>query len=129
MPKVLLLQFDTDPGCAARLDVLSKLDIALATDEPRWPDFFATVTKERPDAIVIACDRLPSYAREAARYLGEGFNTRNIPLVLVDLPDKEADELERYVRAYQPNCIVTDRAGLAAAVRAALTHEPAPLRP
>ncbi len=92
MPKLALLQFDTDPRCAARRDALGRVRATLVEDEPRWPTFFDAVVRERPDAIVIACAVLSQHAREAARYLGEGFNTRNIPVFLVDVPSAEYNE-------------------------------------
>ena len=85
--------------------------------EPRWPNFFDAVTRERPDVIVIAADRLPSHAREAARYLGEGFNTRDIPVVLVDVPSTEREKFEAYLRAYQPRAKFVERTALTDAVR------------
>jgi hypothetical protein len=120
MSKVLLLQFHTDPACAARREILGNLGVTLVEDEPRWPNFFDTVTAHRPDVIVIACSLLPSYAREAARYLGEGFNTRDIPLVLVDMPEKGRQEFEDYVRRYQPRSTFANRENLSAAVKSLL---------
>ena len=116
MSKVLLLQFETDPESAARRQALNAAGVSLTEDEPRWPNFFATVTAQRPDVIAIACSRLPDYAREAARYLGEGFNTRDIPLLLVDAPEKERAALESYVRTYQPNAKFVQTGELAAAL-------------
>ena len=91
MAKLALLQFHTDPDCAARRDVLLGLGMTIVESEPRWPVFFDAIVQERPDCIVIACSVLSQHAREAARYLGEGFNTRNIPVVLVDVPARELD--------------------------------------
>ena len=42
--------------------------------------------------IVIACAILSRHPREAARYLGDGFNTRNIPVYLVDVQAAEYNE-------------------------------------
>jgi len=89
MAKIALLQFDTDPECEARRDLLHGVGAAIVEDEPRWPAFFDTIARERPDAIVIACTVLPQHAREAARYLGDGFNTRDIPVYLVDVPSSD----------------------------------------
>lgn len=117
MPKVLLLQFATDPNCSARQEILQNLGVTLAVAEPRWPTFFDVVTAERPDVIVIAGSLFPTHAIEAARYLGDGFNTRNIPVVLVGVADKEAQR----ARSSAPRARIVDGAALAAAVRAALT--------
>lgn len=92
MAKLALLQFDTDPACAARRAAVASLGMTVVEGEPRWPAFFDLVTKERPDVIVIACSILPRHPREAARYLGDGFNTRNIAVFLVDVPSAEYNE-------------------------------------
>ncbi len=89
MRNILLLQFRNDPDCAARRELLAQADLDVAEAEPRWPVFFGAVNARRPDAIVIACSRLPSHAFECARYLGDGFNTRDIPVLLVDVLDKD----------------------------------------
>jgi hypothetical protein len=116
MPKVLLLQFDTDPDCAQRRSILEKTGATLAESEPRWPSFFEVVTAQRPDTIVIAASRVPSHAFEAARYLGEGFNTRNIPVFLVDVLPKDL------VKAKQsaPQAKIVDRNALLTAVQSTL---------
>src|SRR5579872_2583724 len=116
MPKVLLLQFATDPDRAARQAILQNLGVTLAVAEPRWPTFFDVVAAERPDVIVIAGSLFPTHAIEAARYLGDGFNTRNIPVIVVDV----ADNLER-ARSSAPRARIVDGVQLADAVRAALT--------
>jgi len=113
MPNVLLLQFATDPESAKRREALGAAHVAFVEDEPRWPNFFDTVTARRPDAIALAFSWLPAYAREAARYLGEGFNTRDIPLLLVDVLPSERPSLEAYLRTYQPNARFVDRSELA----------------
>ena len=117
MPKVLLLQFATDPDRAARQAILQNLGVTLAVAEPRWPTFFDVVAAERPDVIAIAGSLFPTHAIEAARYLGDGFNTRNIPVIVVDVADKN---LER-ARRSAPRARIVDGAQLADAVRAALT--------
>lgn len=94
MAKLALLQFDTDPACAARRSAVASLGMTVVEGEPRWPAFFDLITKERPDVIVIACAILPRHPREAARYLGDGFNTRNIPVYLVDVPGAEYNEFQ-----------------------------------
>jgi len=116
MPKVLLLQFDTDPACAQRRAALAATGVTLVEAEPRWPTFFDVVTAERPDVIVIAASLIPSHAYEAARYLGEGFNTRNIPVLLVDVVRKDAAKASRSA----PLAAIVDRAELVAAVERAL---------
>jgi hypothetical protein len=83
--KVLLLQFKTDPACAARREILAKTGARLTEAEPRWPVFFDAQQSDRPDIIAIAASVIPSHAIEAARYLGDGFNTRDIPVYLVDV--------------------------------------------
>jgi len=117
MAKLALLQFDTDPECAARRDALRALGVTVVEDEPRWPVFFDTVARERPDVIAIACGTLSRHAREAARYLGDGFNTRNIPVFLVDVPARELAT----TRASAPNATIVDRADLATALKKALS--------
>jgi fructose-1-phosphate kinase PfkB-like protein len=117
MAKLVLLQFDTDPECAARRDALSSVGATIVEGEPRWPVFFDTVLRERPDAIVIAGSTLSEHAREAARYLGEGFNTRNIPVVLVDVPPKELE----LTREAAPRTIIVKRDELAQAAKKALS--------
>jgi hypothetical protein len=116
MAKLALLQFDTDPDCGARREALRGIEAIVVEDEPRWPAFFDTVARERPDVIAIACGTLSRHAREAARYLGDGFNTRNIPVFLVDVPAKEVDE----TKASAPRAMIVDRAELASALKKAL---------
>ena len=113
MAKLVLLQFDTDPDCEARREILRGLGATIVEDEPRWPVFFDTVVQARPDAVIIAGSMLPEHAREAARYLGDGFNTRDIPVFLVDVPAKEVDE----TRAAAPRATILDRGSLAAALK------------
>jgi hypothetical protein len=116
MAKLVLLQFDTDPDCAARREALRSLGATIVEDEPRWPLFFDTVVRERPDAIVIACSTLSQHAREAARYLGDGFNTRDIPVIVVDVPARELEE----TRAAALRAIIVARSDLASAVKKVL---------
>ncbi|HXW50618.1 MAG TPA: hypothetical protein VEJ41_01405 [Candidatus Acidoferrales bacterium] len=87
--KVLLLQFKTDPACAARRDILAKIGAVVTEAEPRWPVFFDALKANRPDVIVIGASTIPSHGIEAARYLGDGFNTRDIPVYLLDVAPKD----------------------------------------
>ena len=112
MPKVLLLQFDTDPDCLARHAILEKTGFTLAAAEPRWPTFFDAVNRDQPDLIVIAASVLPSHGLESARYLGDGFNTRNIPVLLVDVNPKD----ETRARSTAPRARIVERAEFAQAV-------------
>ncbi|MBC5825315.1 MAG: hypothetical protein GIW99_07710 [Candidatus Eremiobacteraeota bacterium] len=112
MARVLLLQFDTDPKCVPIRTALEQVDAEIVEDEPRWPGFFQTVTRERPDTIIIACSKIPSHGREAARYLSEGFNTRNIPLILVGVADRDLVK----TREYAPRAQIVTAGDLAAAV-------------
>ena len=118
MAKILLLQFDSDPDCAVRRDLLSGLGATLVVDEPRWPTFFDTLNRERPDVIVISLAVIPSHGREAARYIKDGFNTRNIPVILTDVPAKEID----VVRKSAPTAVIVERSDLADAVYKQLTE-------
>ena len=113
MPSVLLLQFDTDDNCAERRVLIEDTGATLLEDEPRWPTFFRTLLTARPDAIVISCGKLPVHGREAARYLNDGFNTRDIPVILTDVAP--ADIAKTKIAA--PNSTVVDRGGLTRAVR------------
>ena len=121
MPKVLLLQFDTDPACGARRDILAQSQMTVVEGEPRWPTFFDVVTAERPDVIVIAASRIPSHAYEAARYLGEGFNTRNIPVLLVDVARKDATKAKNAA----PQAKIVERSALVDSIKAALQRKTA----
>jgi len=115
MPKVLLLQFDTDPACSERRAAVAATGVTVVEAEPRWPTFFDVVTAQRPDAIVIAASRIPSHAYEAARYLGEGFNTRNIPVLLVDVQRKE----RQTAQSSAPEATIIESGDLRAAVERA----------
>jgi hypothetical protein len=112
MAKILLLQFHSDPDCAARRDALSSLGALLVEAEPRWPTFFDVLTRERPDVVVISLSRIPSHGREAARYIKDGFNTRNIPVILTDVPTKEID----LTRKAAPTAMIVEQKQLADAV-------------
>jgi len=113
MPKLVLLQFGTDPESPQRRHALSGLGAEVVETEPRWPTFFRTVERERPDAVVIACGVIAAHGREAARYLGEGFNTRNIPVILVDVAPKDV----AMTRTAAPKAELVDRDGLVEAVK------------
>src|SRR5579872_3206419 len=104
------------PGSRGAPSDLAEPRSHAAVAEPRWPTFFDVVAAERPDIIVIAGSLFPTHAIEAARYLGDGFNTRNIPVIVVDV----ADNLER-ARSSAPRARIVDGVQLADAVRAALT--------
>jgi len=112
MAKLALLQFDTDPACAARRAAVASLATTVIEGEPRWPAFFDLITNERPDVIVIACAILSRHGREAARYLGDGFNTRNIPVYLVDVPAAEYNE----TRASAPRATIVELSELSSAL-------------
>ena len=116
MPKVLLLQFDTDPARAERRTILESSGMTLVEAEPRWPTFFDVVTAQRPDVIVIAASKIPSHAFEAARYLGDGFNTRNIPVFLTDVQSKDLQKAKNSA----PQAKIVERAALVNAVKEAL---------
>lgn len=109
MTKALLLQFDTDPACAQRCEILQKSGVTLVEAEPRWPTFFDAVNEHQPDIIVIACSTIPSHAFEAARYLGEGFNTRDIPVILVDVEQKDLARAQESA----PRARIVERSALA----------------
>ena len=113
MPSVLLLQFDTDDNCAERRVLIEDTGATLLEDEPRWPTFFRTLLSARPDAIVISCGKLPVHGREAARYLNDGFNTRDIPVILTDVAPADVAK----TKTAAPNSTVVDRGGLTRAVR------------
>ena len=113
MPKVLLLQFDTDPARAERRLLLDRTGAMIAEAEPLWPTFFDAIAAQRPDAIVIAASRIPSHAFEAARYLGDGFNTRDIPVILVDVASKDM----RRAKTSAPQAKIVDRKALEESVR------------
>lgn len=119
MAKILLLQFDTDPGCAARREALAGLGATLVVDEPRWPTFFDTLTRERPDVVVISLAVIPSHGREAARYIKDGFNTRNIPVFVTDVPAKEIDKVHKSA----PTAVIVESKDLADAVYKSLTEK------
>jgi len=112
MPTLALLQFDTDPACGARRAAVASLGATVVEGEPRWPAFFDLITEERPDVIVIACALLSRHAREAARYLGDGFNTRNIPVYLVDVRALEYNE----TRASAPRATIVELSDLSSAL-------------
>jgi hypothetical protein len=107
------MQFDTDPGCAEHRKLLGDLGATFVEAEPAWPTFFDTVTKERPDIIVISCGKLPSHGREAARYLKDGFNTRNIPVILTDVAPTDLEK----TRASVPTAEIADRKSLVESVK------------
>ena len=88
----------------------------LVEDEPRWPIFFRTLRTRRPDAIVISCGKLPVHGREAARYINDGFNTRDIPVILTDVAP--TDMARTMISA--PESIVVERGGLTRALRAVI---------
>ena len=112
----MLLQFDTDPQCASRSAALAATGATIVVAEPRWPVFFDVVERERPDVIVIACGIIPQHAREAARYLGDGFNTRDIPVILVDVRPEDLAA----TKVSAPRATIVQRDDLAATVRSTL---------
>jgi PleD family two-component response regulator len=120
MAKVLLLQFDTDPACEQRRALLAQTTATIVEAEPRWPVFFDTVTAERPDLIVIAASKIASHAFEAARYLGDGFNTRDIPVILVDVGQKDLPKAKQSA----PQAKIVDRGQLVSAALEALRTVP-----
>jgi hypothetical protein len=89
MARVVLLQFDTDPGCAEQRALVASVYPEFAEAEPRWPLFFEALAQHRPEIVVISCAKLPSHGREAARYINEGFNTRNMDVLLTGVAPKE----------------------------------------
>jgi hypothetical protein len=112
MTKILLLQFHSDPHCAEHRAALAGLGATLAEAEPRWPTFFNVLNRERPDVVVISLGCIPSHGREAARYIKDGFNTRNLPVFLVDVPAKEIEAS----RKSAPSAAIVERADLHDAV-------------
>lgn len=120
MAKVLLLQFDTDAACAQRRTLLAQTKAQIVEAEPQWPVFFDAVTAQRPDLIVIAASKIPSHAFEAARYLGDGFNTRDIPVILVDVGQKDLAQAKQSA----PQAKIVDRSELINAVGEALGTKP-----
>jgi hypothetical protein len=89
MTRVVLLQFDTDPACAENRALVAGIYPEFAEEEPRWPLFFEALAQHRPDIVVISCAKLPSHGREAARYINEGFNTRNMDVLLIGVAPNE----------------------------------------
>jgi len=91
MAKVLLLQFHSDSTSAKTREQLSGLGATLVEGEPRWPTFFDLLNREHPDIVVISLGQIPSHGREAARYIKDGFNTRNLPVFLTNVPARDID--------------------------------------
>jgi hypothetical protein len=113
MSTVLLLQFDTDENCAERRVLIEESGATLVEDEPRWPTFFQTLVASRPSAIVISCGKLPMHGREAARYLNEGFNTRNIPVLVTDVAPGDLAKTKKSA----PRSVVVERSALTRALK------------
>jgi hypothetical protein len=116
MANVLLLQFDTDDNCAERRVLVEDSGAKLIEDEPRWPTFFESLRNARPDAVVISCGKLPSHGREAARYINDGFNSRNIPVIITDVA---AGDLAK-TKAAAPKSTIVERSGLTKALKAVI---------
>lgn len=112
MAKVLLLRFDSDPGCAPLRDALSSLGATLVEAEPRWPTFFDALNREHPDIVVISLGAIPSHGREAARYIKDGFNSRNLPVFLTDVPARDIDAC----RMSAPSAVIVEHRDLHDAV-------------
>ena len=118
MAKVLLLQFQSDPAGAETREQLSHLGATLVEGEPRWPTFFDLLNSERPDIVVISLGRSPSHGREAARYIKDGFNTRNLPVFLTDVPARDIDAC----RKSAPGAVIVEHRDLHDAVYQKLTE-------
>ncbi len=116
MARVVLLQFDTDPGCAERRAIVASVCPDFAEAEPRWPIFFETLSKLSPEVAVISCGKLPSHGREAARYINEGFNTRNIAVLLTDVAEHDLARTQTAA----PASTIVDRERLAEELHARL---------
>ena len=116
MARIVLLQFDTDPGCADNRALIASVYPEFAEAEPRWPVFFESLALERPDIVVISCGKLPSHGREAARYINEGFNTRNMDVLLIDVAPKDRARTS----ASAPDAHIVDRDRLADELRTLL---------
>ena len=116
MAVVLLLQFDTDENCAERRVLIEDSGATLVEDEPRWPTFFRTLRLRRPDAIVISCGKLPVHGREAARYINDGFNTRDIPVIITDVAARDVAK----AKTSAPKALVVERGGLTRALQAVI---------
>jgi hypothetical protein len=112
MAKLLLLQFHSDPHRQEHYDALKGLGAELVEAEPRWPSFFDVLNRERPDVVVISLGAIPSHGREAARYIKDGFNSRNLPVFLTDVPAKEIDKC----RKSAPSAIIVEQKDLHDAV-------------
>ena len=112
MAKILLLQFHSDPHRQEHYDALKGLGAELVEAEPRWPSFFDVLKREQPNVVVISLGAIPSHGREAARYIKDGFNTRNLPVFLTDVPAKEIDKS----RKSAPSAIIVEHQELHDAV-------------
>ncbi|HLJ83562.1 MAG TPA: hypothetical protein VKT51_05260 [Candidatus Eremiobacteraceae bacterium] len=119
MARVVLLQFDTDPGCADHRALVASVYPEFAEAEPRWPVFFETLAQQRPEIVVISCGKLPSHGREAARYINEGFNTRNMEVLLIDVEPRERAR----TRAAAPDSEIVDRERLSDELRRLLADQ------
>jgi hypothetical protein len=110
--KVLLLRFHSDPGCGALREALSGLGATLVEAELRWPTFFDALNREHPDIVVISLGAIPSHGREAARYIKDGFNSRNLPVFLTEVPAREIEAC----RKSAPTAVIVERSDLHDAV-------------
>jgi len=119
MARVVLLQFDTDPGCAVRRAQIASVYPDFAEAEPRWPVFFDVLREQGPDLVVISCSKLPSHGREAARYINEGFNTRDIDVLLIDVAPHERSR----THAAAPMSHIVGRDRLTEEIRARLADK------
>jgi len=95
------------------------LGATLVESEPRWPTFFDVLNRERPDVVVISLGAIPSHGREAARYIKDGFNSRNLPVFLTDVPAKDIDKC----RKSAPTAVIVERRDLHDAVYKKLTEK------
>ncbi|HEV2907639.1 MAG TPA: hypothetical protein VGX02_00105 [Candidatus Eremiobacteraceae bacterium] len=112
MAKILLLQFHSDSHRKEHYDALKGLGAELVEAEPRWPSFFDVLNREHPDVVVISLGAIPSHGREAARYIKDGFNSRNLPVFLTDVPAKGIDKS----RKSAPGAIIVEQKDLHDAV-------------
>jgi hypothetical protein len=112
MAKVLLLQFHSDPTATKTREQFSGLGATLVEGEPRWPTFFDVLNREHPDIVVISLGQIPSHGREAARYIKDGFNTRNLPVFLTNVPARDIDAC----RKSAPGAVIVELSDLHDAV-------------
>lgn len=97
MSSIVVLAMEGAGDHAAALLPLRSAGHDVRVVEPRWPDCQAALGELDPALIVVDGARAPSHGRSTAGWLAARPGLRTVPVLFVDVPDRDVSKVKKEV--------------------------------